>query len=521
MDTRLVMQSLPLVAAVLGNKYGVTVNISGKDASTNGRVINLPSLPQDCDATLLGLARGYIDHESAHIRETDFPALKEARLTPLEKHLMNSIEDWRVENLLAEIFPGCRGNFSWLIRHFFLGDCSITKQPLLKLVPDWVLLTVRSWDVPEVAAVKDELQARIEADNPYLCRKLIPVLQGIRASCSSTADSIAGARQIVAILAAELRSHSGRSLVAERVTSWGGQEAPGEELAKVDVAKELHGLLAASADELPQNIGEILSEALNGSTSTQGRQPIRVAQLGSRELSPFPPQEHARIRQVESALKVRLQSTMQSLQLKKSCIGRRGRIRSDRLAGVVTSNPRLFIRHEERKGINTAVHILLDCSSSMNREMDLASKACFAIARALESIKGINVGVTSFPAVKNGGTAVSAIVAHGERVHGRFSTKCFGGTPMGEAIWWVLQQMILQEEPRKMMIVITDGQPDCQINATEAIQTGELLGMELFGVGIRTDSVKKLFKKKACRVNELNELAPAMYRLLSGALTNK
>ena len=45
MDTRLVMQSLPLVAAVLGNKYGVTVNIGGKDASTNGRTINLPSLP--------------------------------------------------------------------------------------------------------------------------------------------------------------------------------------------------------------------------------------------------------------------------------------------------------------------------------------------------------------------------------------------------------------------------------------------------------------------------------------------
>ena len=122
MNNKLIMQSLPLVAAVLGNKYGVQVTIGGSKAFTDGSTINLPSLPLDCDETLIGLARGYIDHESAHIRETNFESLKNAQLTPLEMHIWNCIEDWRVENKLAEIFPGCRGNFDWLIRHFFSSE---------------------------------------------------------------------------------------------------------------------------------------------------------------------------------------------------------------------------------------------------------------------------------------------------------------------------------------------------------------------------------------------------------------
>jgi len=34
----------------------------GQEASTDGNVISLPDLPLDCDDTLLGLIRGYIDH---------------------------------------------------------------------------------------------------------------------------------------------------------------------------------------------------------------------------------------------------------------------------------------------------------------------------------------------------------------------------------------------------------------------------------------------------------------------------
>jgi hypothetical protein len=54
-ETRAVMRSLPLVASVLGRKYGVKVEIGGTDAYVNGTVIRLPSLPGDFPDTLLAL----------------------------------------------------------------------------------------------------------------------------------------------------------------------------------------------------------------------------------------------------------------------------------------------------------------------------------------------------------------------------------------------------------------------------------------------------------------------------------
>ena len=119
-----ILGCLPLLASVLGNTYGVHVRIGGSDACTDGNMIQLPSLPVDCGEELLLLIRGFIDHESAHIRYTDFKAFKEAALDAVTKNLFNAIEDWRVENRLAAVFPGCRHNFHELIHRFFVEDAT-------------------------------------------------------------------------------------------------------------------------------------------------------------------------------------------------------------------------------------------------------------------------------------------------------------------------------------------------------------------------------------------------------------
>ena len=61
-DTQAVTRSLPLVASVLGRKYGVKVEIGGDEAYTNGETIHLPALPVDIPDTFLALARGFLDH---------------------------------------------------------------------------------------------------------------------------------------------------------------------------------------------------------------------------------------------------------------------------------------------------------------------------------------------------------------------------------------------------------------------------------------------------------------------------
>ena len=105
------------MASMLGNRLGVNVNIGNtQNACTDGKTIYLPPLPAEADERLYCLVNGFIDHESAHIRFTDFQVLDKANMSPLEKHIWNSIEDWRIEHELVKRYPGCREHFDWLLR---------------------------------------------------------------------------------------------------------------------------------------------------------------------------------------------------------------------------------------------------------------------------------------------------------------------------------------------------------------------------------------------------------------------
>jgi hypothetical protein len=76
MHTETYSRSLPLLAAALSGQRGIRVEIGGDKACTDGATIRLPSLPLDMDDALLGVARGFLDHESAHILFSAFDALK-------------------------------------------------------------------------------------------------------------------------------------------------------------------------------------------------------------------------------------------------------------------------------------------------------------------------------------------------------------------------------------------------------------------------------------------------------------
>ena len=194
-----ILRCLPLLASVLGRRYGVSVHVGGNRACTDGKTIRVPSLPMDDNDEWLALARGYLDHEAAHIRHTDFAAMREARLDALTGNLFNALEDWRVEKCLSAIFPGCRRNLNWLIRRFFTelprkaGEIS----PAF-LVSRHVLLTVRSWDVPEVAAALKESRAQLLRLGESAAHHVESILEQVCTHCPDTAAAIVWARRLAA-----------------------------------------------------------------------------------------------------------------------------------------------------------------------------------------------------------------------------------------------------------------------------------------------------------------------------------
>lgn len=160
----------------------------------------------------------------------------------------------------------------------------------------------------------------------------------------------------------------------------------------------------------------------------------------------------------------------------------------------------------------------------MRRRLSLAVKASYAVTSALAAIDGINIGVTIFPAASPDGQFdlehpnVLPLIRHGERIHSRFGMLARGDTPMGEALWWVLQQMVPLSESRKLILILTDGHPGTPSNARKALEEAHRSGFEICGLGIKSNAISDLLPNTSRIIHDLNELAPAMFDLLQRSL---
>ncbi|RXF78000.1 VWA domain-containing protein [Desulfovibrio sp. DS-1] len=527
LDTRAVMRSLPLVASVLGRKYGVTVTIGGTEAYTDGSAIHLPALPVGVPDTFLALARGYIDHEAAHLRDTDFTELKAANLTPLEHHVWNIIEDWRVENRLVAAFPGCRGNFDWLIEHFFGGKATGTTGDPATLFLNWLLLTVRAWDVPAIGKRRDTIAEHLDKLCPGLLTRMACVVEAVRTSCASTVEAISHARAIVAELGKATQTPppaSGRNPDANQT---GGDPEGGSGNGNQPTAspwERIRNLLHAQEDELPQEFGAILGEALKREAPASDGVPVNVATVTHKVSWDLHPDDIADAKRASTALRTRLHGLLQAATISRTHGARSGRLDPRRLHRIATDDARVFMRKGTRVGINTAVHLLLDCSGSMTPNIRLASTACHAVASALETI-GINVAITAFPASHDPASTeqktVGRLVRHGQRVHSRLLMSAVGTTPLAESLWWVMQEMLPLREARKLILLLTDGDPDTPTCALEAIRHAERLGFEVYAIGIGAVNILQHLPGRHRTINTMAELAPTMFGLLQGALVGR
>lgn len=147
---------------------------------------------------------------------------------------------------------------------------------------------------------------------------------------------------------------------------------------------------------------------------------------------------------------------------------RGNRLSATRLASFVTGNTKVFTREGEHRDVNTAVHIMIDMSGSMDGNSSLgAKKAAYAFAKACASIKGVNVGVSVFNnAWSVGGKEsrrVQTLVKHGERsiksgLENLTRYSPVGGTPSQDAIMAAQHQLLqVRDVNRRILMFVTDG----------------------------------------------------------------
>lgn len=197
------------------------------------------------------------------------------------------------------------------------------------------------------------------------------------------------------------------------------------------------------------------------------------------------------------------------------------RIDGNVITRAVTGSTNIFIRKDYQKKVNTAAFMLLDRSSSMDsKEKDtadkkivIARKAALAAAMGISGIHGCKVAVAAFPGVEVLKTFDEPV----RSVAGRFETGTTGTTPLGDAMLVAAQALATRREERKMLIVVTDGQPDDVSQVKELVSRFVASGIEVIGIGINDSHVKDLFPNWKV-IRHVSQLAGALFTTLKEKL---
>jgi Mg-chelatase subunit ChlD len=139
-------------------------------------------------------------------------------------------------------------------------------------------------------------------------------------------------------------------------------------------------------------------------------------------------------------------------------------------------------------------------------------ESCLALALALEGIPGVNPAITRFPYDNNEG--VVPLLKHGQRVRSNvsnFAPVATGYTPLHDAMWYAASAVIATREQRKVIMILTDGQPD-EVFATKAIISRcEESGIDVIGVGIGFDT-SHLFSTSIL-INDVSDLRSELFKI--------
>ena len=241
-----------------------------------------------------------------------------------------------------------------------------------------------------------------------------------------------------------------------------------------------------------------------------------------------------------------------------------GRLDTKRIVAGSLGSPTVYKQRKDRLELDTAVHFLIDLSGSMSgSKCRVAMEATVAFSECLEGTQ-IRYQVSGFDNSGGYGTDLSGLVSSarssGKKYHryeplnifkfkefnqslqlakGPISTihECASGNNSDrDAVVWAYQELLKRPEKRKILFVLSDGQPanavininDSLINdygrgplvkgLKDAIDECGQHGVECVGVGILTEHVKDIYPKSVT-INRVDDLSGAIFNQLSNLLT--
>lgn len=269
-------------------------------------------------------------------------------------------------------------------------------------------------------------------------------------------------------------------------------------LEAVDAGQDIDQALGDKSDAIAKALKELaekLDESCEGHISLTQPAVQKDVTTPSGDLSlAATPYDMGKATAVTGQLRMKLVSEMQALTQREVSVRDKGRrISSRHLARIGTGDGRIFRHQSEVVAIDTAAVLVTDVSASMKdcHRIVLACQALHATTVAMAGIDGVQCAATAFPGNHVLKPFGSGAFKHLENFH---LVADGWSTPLDEGVLLAHRMLLTQNVGRRMMIVLTDGEPDSEAEAELAILTAERAGIEVFGLGIQTDAGKGLFR---------------------------
>ncbi len=534
------------------------------DPDTGKAVVNVPPLPEGRAAHILAL--GYSAHEGGHIRFSDYSV---KHPIPFGHSLVRAMEEFRMEAQVIKNYPGARRILQDIVQYMVLTGKSFapTDEEKLRsatpnsLVTNYVLVRGRylvnnqTAVEPRVNQLREELVARTSDE---LVDQIDDIIRRAGAA-PSEGDLIPLADELIALLQQDAEqpedgqngepddskpddsdAGNGESDDSKSDDSDAGNGEPDD--SEPDDADAGNGGDPKGAGQLAidpsaegpvdDDLGQALEALLNEHAENDGEDTTgwsgEMAEVVEHPRvltnNPFDPE---RVVHETAAVQRTLAQVFQAQKRVEVAHSSRGRrINPRRLSRVAMGKADIFRHKHRQEAINTAVEVLVDASESMMWGDDLltpAKESALALAQAIENLPGCSCGVLMFPSwTDNGEIAVLGVKAPEERVsatlqQGRWEFGTYGGTPLAQSLWPCAIRLATRLEERKVLIVLTDGDPNDSVAAMEMLERIRASGIETVGIGIQTMAVESLFPEHRV-INDVAELGEALFDLMINKL---
>ncbi|TVR39620.1 MAG: VWA domain-containing protein [Planctomycetota bacterium] len=528
------MAVLDSLGRTLAHQAGVRVVVGGSEAYTDGKRIVLPSLPYDLDEAQWRTTNGYLDHEAGHVLFSDFSVIPQ---DPLLAQVLNTLEDPRIERCFCQRYPGAALNLraahdaAWAQLEPQAPQLEAYQQRLLALlcrmegipVPAGLGEDAAQWSLQWVPRRQEVLNAPDTAALLPLAREIhagllapTPQQQAAQAAAGPGEPDSEGSGE-----GEQPRTHGppGHS-PADQSGPPGGDSTPHTALGAPGASSAAPRI---PEPQTPPSTESLLSATIRGQVDAVAHCGTYTPPKLSRRATPAtadPSALAATVSRLVPGLARRLERAVMAERAARWLPDqRRGRIDPRRLARLSTaSSDRVFRRLARGEAPATALGLVIDASGSMREALHLGVAAAAVLTRALLRLQ-VSVEVSAFS-----GHVITYAKAYDEAeavlLPRLAAMRSGGGTPLGAVMLGAAKRLIQRPEPRHILVVVSDGQPDNRGHAADTLRRARAVGIEVVGIGIAADLTWLFGAPSTITIPSIHELAPVLLKQ-AGALMRR